>query len=543
MNKKIIGIGVAVIIVAIAAGYVVSLLLHASSSDQQTASNNQTNGTTGNSALSATTSDNISPLPASITFTPVTPIVVSTPSPFTADATGAHIYKIGTVASDMYAGGDVWLAIASDEGPGGDYAYHFINQHGKITLITKNSYELFTGDSLNRAKFSVDSTSTLPSLIFPSKISYNNSTFTLDTATNNNAALFDQSYKLTDLKLIFTDPELGDVYSDIPGSGKANGFYIKAPDGTLRAYSLDIGFFDKNHNLPAITWNDGATNTVEYVDTDRGGCGSTNYASVVSGVSMSDLTAAGQTSTGDTVYQLSDANNPILQNIYKNDYNPYNAPKLAYADFIAARPAFFWFDSFGRLIKFQRADFIPQAECGKPVIYLYPQKTTDVSVRIDPRGGLTASEPTYDAGWNVSATPDSQLTDLDTGVVYPYLFWEGRGGIYTTPEKGFVVAAKDVHSFLVEKLTKLGLNRKEQKDFIDFWELRMTGAPYFFVTFLGNQEMDQIAPLTISPKPDSVIRILMDFRPLPKPISVAGYDIKTPARNGFTVVEWGGVLR
>jgi hypothetical protein len=71
----------------------------------------------------------------------------------------------------------------------------------------------------------------------------------------------------------------------------------------------------------------------------------------------------------------------------------------------------------------------------------------------------------------------------------------------------------------------------------------MTGAPYFFVTFLGNKEMDAIAPLTIIPKPDSVIRILMDFSPLQKPIFVEGYEIKTPNRNGFTVVEWGGVLR
>jgi hypothetical protein len=35
----------------------------------------------------------------------------------------------------------------------------------------------------------------------------------------------------------------------------------------------------------------------------------------------------------------------------------------------------------------------------------------------------------------------------------------------------------------------------------------------------------------------------MDFKPLDKPIAVKGYTIKTPKRQGFTVVEWGGVLR
>ncbi len=55
--------------------------------------------------------------------------------------------------------------------------------------------------------------------------------------------------------------------------------------------------------------------------------------------------------------------------------------------------------------------------------------------------------------------------------------------------------------------------------------------------------MDELAPLTITPKPDTIIRLLMDFKPLQKPISVEGYNIKTPERKGFTVVEWGGVLR
>jgi hypothetical protein len=35
----------------------------------------------------------------------------------------------------------------------------------------------------------------------------------------------------------------------------------------------------------------------------------------------------------------------------------------------------------------------------------------------------------------------------------------------------------------------------------------------------------------------------MDFTPLEKPIKAKGYEIKTPERKGFTVVEWGGVLR
>lgn len=72
----------------------------------------------------------------------------------------------------------------------------------------------------------------------------------------------------------------------------------------------------------------------------------------------------------------------------------------------------------------------------------------------------------------------------------------------------------------------------------------MQDSPWYFVTFYGNEQMDAVAPLTISPKPDTVIRVLMEYRPLEEPIPVKSYDLgNTPERNGFTVIEWGGVIR
>ncbi len=535
MNKKLV-IGVIVLVIAaMAIGYFVSGYVNSRK-------------TIGNEI--STSSDKVTEEkkvnPDEITFSFISPVLAAYPSLFTRP-TGAYVYKIGTVTSEKYSGADVWLVTASADGPGYDSMYHFINDKGTIIYITNNSNELYPNDSLNKKKFTIDSTSTIASLIFPKEISHNGISFALDMATNFNPTFFDAKYKSANITLVFTDPQLGDVYTDVQGgNGGAlveNGFYIKAPDGTVRIYSPLISFYDEKHHVPNVTWNDGSANSTEYVYTDKGGCGSRNYASVVYGLTVADLSITGKTSTGDNVYMLKDSNSQILKKMYTNDYNPYNAEKLSYSDFITARPAFFWFDQFGRLIKFQRADFIPQAECGKPVIYLYPKTATDVSVKIEPVGGLSKSEPEYNNGWNVTATPQGVLKEIGTGITYPYLFWEGSGGIYKTPEKGFVTSASNVHNFLVEKLTKLGLNKKEQSDFMEFWEPRMTGAPYFFVTFLGNKDMDAIAPLTISPKPDSVIRILMDFTPLQKNISIQGYDIHTPERNGFTVVEWGGVLR
>lgn len=359
---------------------------------------------------------------------------------------------------------------------------------------------------------------------------------------------FDLSYR----RFAFRDDQVGEVFVDVDSPPReafaVNGFYVHVADGTEVRYRLPFPFM--KDTIPDVVWSDGTKNASDYVATDVTGCGSSNLASVLDASSVSrtdDLVAVGKASNGDTVYGFRDPKRQVLQDIYgsiaPSAEDGAERTKMPYDEYAASHPVFVWIDPFGRMIKFQKAEFLPAAECGKPVIYLYPEKTMDVSVRLAPQGGFTKSEPAYDGGWNVRATPAGQLTDLKTGKSHPYLFWEGRGGLYETPKRGFVVAGNDVHAFLTEKLARLGLNEKESADFLEFWEPRMTGAPYFFVTFLGNREMDALAPLTVTPKPDSVIRLLMDFQPLTEPIAVQEYDIRTPARVGFTVVEWGGVLR
>jgi hypothetical protein len=321
------------------------------------------------------------------------------------------------------------------------------------------------------------------------------------------------------------------------------------PDGTQGNYTLKIDFMENGEITPEIIWENGEKNTGEYLFTDTSGCGSTNYISVVSKELVdinNDLKVTGENSKGDSIYELKDENHKLLKDFYetgKFNFDGVETKEISYKEFVSSRPLFFWIDPFGRLIKFKNNKFIPLAECGKPVIYLYPEKDTNVSVKVEPRGGMSYSDPEYNGGWNVFAKTNGDLYDLKTGNYYPYLFWEGRGGIYEAPKNGFVVKREEVHNFLVEKLGKFGLNKKEIADFCEFWEPRMQGAPYYFVGFLGNAAMNNIAPLTTSPKPDTVIRILMDFTPLEKPIKAKGYEIKTPERKGFTVVEWGGVLR
>ena len=44
-------------------------------------------------------------------------------------------------------------------------------------------------------------------------------------------------------------------------------------------------------------------------------------------------------------------------------------------------------------------------------------------------------------------------------------------------------------------------------------------------------------PLNITPTPDTVIRVMMDWKAIDEPIDIPEQQLSTPERNGFTVVE------
>ena len=47
-------------------------------------------------------------------------------------------------------------------------------------------------------------------------------------------------------------------------------------------------------------------------------------------------------------------------------------------------------------------------------------------------------------------------------------------------------------------------------------------------------------PLKINPNPDTIIRVLMDFKGLEDKIEVKEQQLEPVSRKGFVAVEWGG---
>jgi type II secretory pathway pseudopilin PulG len=179
---------------------------------------------------------------------------------------------------------------------------------------------------------------------------------------------------------------------------------------------------------------------------------------------------------------------------------------------------------------------------GKPVINLYPQHPENVSVKLKYIAGFSKTVPSYNAtmGWQVYAQPDGTLLNKSDNKTYPYLYWEGNPtSLNINMSTGFVVAGKDTKQFLGLELPIIGLNQKETNDFLAYWVPKMDNNKYNLIHFAGS-DYTSLAPLEISPEPDSLLRVNMIFKAIQTPLIVTPQTFPVFHRNGFTVVEWGG---
>ncbi len=175
----------------------------------------------------------------------------------------------------------------------------------------------------------------------------------------------------------------------------------------------------------------------------------------------------------------------------------------------------------------------------KPVIYLYPKTTTDVSVELDYDGELLYTYPEYNSGWNVTAHPDGSIVNKADGREYSYLFWEGESAADYDFSRGFVVKGSETAEFLQNKLSEIGLLPNEYNEFIVYWLPQMQDNEYNLIAFQSEAYTKQ-AELNVTPEPDSVLRVFMAYKPLDSKIDIEPQVFETFERQGFTVIEWGG---
>lgn len=340
-------------------------------------------------------------------------------------------------------------------------------------------------------------------------------------------------------------------------------FFARTPSDLLVEYTVDIPFIDNEteggYGTPNISFTriDGTKMSGEYEIYNRVnyGCGSLCSPLKVVERPDTDFVKTGTTADGYDLFVLKNSNDSMLTELYNQPntrafidttegrYEPLEKNKYSYEQFLNMAPILFWKDQLGRWVHFVHSEFLILAEKCKPVIYLYPEKETDLHVEVKPNVGFTKTIPEYKDGWNVTAYPDGTIIDKKSQEKFDFLYWTGWVEGYPLIEQGWVVAQKDLSAFFDVYLPKYGLVGKEIDDFKEYWEDDMDNAPYYAVSFVDQAVIDKLSPLTLDVTPDTTIRVLMTAMPLERPIELHAPRIpETPVRHGFTIVEWGGTI-
>ncbi len=493
---------------------------------------------------------------------------------------GAMTYVLGTVASGEYTGREVHYFMAGMPGMGVSVLSFYMlvsDEYGEAPVIIDNySSSIHLGIGVSTAvylsleellwngewpeiieDFIVDTGSTIPELEFSEAVVEDQAGNKLERSglwlRQDHPYQFSESNYEVVTFLVDGTPLREYVYDENLGvnlTAASHRFYDVREDGRIVWYDIDVPFWTDPYqgeeaNPSLITWNDGVANDNEYLDHSLGGCGAADAVRVITDseiigslVSVGSYSVNGETGT---IYGPADYDTEYYRESFESWQNFYE--EKVWEDFVADHPIIYWQDPFDRWIEFKATDVIPAAECGKPVIYLYPEEPIEVGVEIELEK-MSVSEPDYGDGWDVIAYPDGTLVNLSDGQEYPYLFWEGTGKSYSSPENYWVIEQAEVEKFLVETLDQLGFNSQEIADFNEFWLPLMQDTRYYKIGFHGTYYMNQLAPLDFTVRPNSLLRVLMDFEPLeaPTPDNPPQY-LPSFERNGFVVTEWGGILR
>ena len=176
----------------------------------------------------------------------------------------------------------------------------------------------------------------------------------------------------------------------------------------------------------------------------------------------------------------------------------------------------------------------------KPVLYLYSEKETNVTVKFEKPNLLTTTYPKYLDSWNVTVKPNGDMYDKN-GKYYYALYWDEKRYNEVDFKEGFYVEGKDAINFLEEKLSYIGLNDKERNEFIMYWLPIMEKNGKNLVYFELTKERESGNKLIIEPKPDSLLRVSIHIKKVNKKTNIKEEKLETFKRIGFTAVEWGGM--
>ncbi len=179
--------------------------------------------------------------------------------------------------------------------------------------------------------------------------------------------------------------------------------------------------------------------------------------------------------------------------------------------------------------------------CYKPNIYIYDKDGRRIQVIFTEPELILISIPEYEAGWTVDASADGTLL-TEAGEEYDFLFYESMTvkGMFDT-QSGFRIDAGDRSSQWESILAEYGFNEEEIADFVEFWDVKLDADKDYIMYPQYTETVDEAMPIVVAPVPENMVRIWFVFE------EYTGQEYEEEqivpfSREGYTVVEWGGMI-
>jgi ubiquitin len=162
--------------------------------------------------------------------------------------------------------------------------------------------------------------------------------------------------------------------------------------------------------------------------------------------------------------------------------------------------------------------------------------------------------------------PNNILKDISENREYSYIFWEACSTLsgnnffknyFTSSNHIYCFNSDEVCNQLDTLLRIKNLNVSERQDFITFWLSQLTSKKYVILSFMNSIDYEDIAKLSIIPKPDILLRIFMLFKPIDEEdyekffkefnlkkdmnLEVSEFDRGSLSNEIKLVVEWGAM--
>ncbi len=173
----------------------------------------------------------------------------------------------------------------------------------------------------------------------------------------------------------------------------------------------------------------------------------------------------------------------------------------------------------------------------KPAIYLYPLRKQRIDVSLVINGDITVSIPPYNKGWSVMVDTNGTIENR-----YDYLFYENTLKTIELPNEGWIKQGNELDVWFNAILPKLGLNAKETEQFKEYWLKELDKDALYEIKLFSLPFLTENMTLIIDPKPDTLIRVIFNFKAIEKSYDLKEPTITTPERSGFHVLEWGGMI-